>query len=221
MPDSADVLVQVKNPRRVIETVTSLDALKQFQQFRYIQELLDSTTSRRYYQFLAYFEKELGAEPPELLDRLAGGGVVLAAKFGDGGPVLLVVQGKDEKLMKKFADMALDVIDQELARQDVKGRPLKKTVGDVELIRFGDFHAAVAGSACSSATTKRPCKPPSTCTPANPKKSMAKVASVAEAAKLLPADPLASLWVNYETVKQPQRSRTFTPSGSTCWGRSS
>ncbi len=62
-PDSADLLVQVKDPRRLAETVTNLDAVKQLQQFPYVQELLGSTDGRRYYQLLAYFEKELGAEP--------------------------------------------------------------------------------------------------------------------------------------------------------------
>ena len=147
VPDSADLLLEVKNPRRLVETVTNIDALKQLQQFPSVKELLDSTTSRRYYQFLAYFEKKLGADRMELLDRLAGGGVVLATKFGgEPAPVLLVVQGKDEKLMKKFADTALDVIDQELARQDVNARPLKETYQGVETVHIGDFSAAVAGA---------------------------------------------------------------------------
>ena len=84
----------------------------------------------------------------ELLDRLAGGGAVLAAKFdGNPAPALLVVQGKDEKLMQKFAETALDVLEQELARQDVKARPEKTTYAGVETVHFGkDFHAAVAGA---------------------------------------------------------------------------
>ena len=144
--DSADLLVQIKNPRRLVETLTNLDALKQLEQFPSVKELLTSTTSRRYYQFLAYFEKKLGADRLELLDRLAGGGAVLATKFGNQAPALLVVQGKDEKLMKKFTEVALDLIEQELARQDVKARPVKGTYQGVETIRFGDFCAAVAGS---------------------------------------------------------------------------
>lgn len=210
VPDSADLLVQVKNPRRLVETVTNLDAVKQLQQFPYVQELLNSTDGRRYYQLLAYFEKELGADRLELLDRLAGGGVVLSAKFGgDPGTVLLVVQGKDEKLMKRFADVALDVLDQELARQDIKGRPVKTTVGDVEIIRFGDFQAAVAGSALIVSNNDAALQGALDLYLGKSKKSMADVPSVVDAAALLPADPLASLWLNFETVKQTQQYKDF------------
>ncbi|HVS34353.1 MAG TPA: hypothetical protein VMS17_02160 [Gemmataceae bacterium] len=209
VPDSADVLVQVQHPRRLLETVQNLDAVKKLQQFPYVQELLDSTNGRRYYQLLAYFEKELGAQPPELLDRLAGGGVVLAGKFGDNAPFLLVVQGKDEKLLHKFADTALDVIDQELARQDVKGRPTKTTVGDVDLIEFGDFHAAVAGSALILSNNQATLQTSLDLYSGKSDKSMAKVASVAEAAALLPPDPLVSLWLNFDAVKQTQPYKDF------------
>ncbi len=209
VPDSADLLVQVHNPRRLVETITTLDAVKQLQQFPYVHDLLDSTDGRRYYQLLAYFEKELGADRLELLDRLAGGGVVLAGKFGDKAPALLVIQGKDEKLMKKFADVALDVIDQELARQEVQERPVKTTVGDVEIIQFGDFRAAVAGSALIISNNEQAMQGALDLYLGKSKKSMADVASVTDAAALLPADPLASLWLNFETVKQRPEFKEF------------
>lgn len=210
VPDSADFLLQVKNPRRLVETVTSLDALKRLQQFPSVKELLDSTTSRRYYQFLAYFEKELGADRLELLDHLAGGGAVLATKFGgDSGTALLVVQGKDEKLMKRFADTALDVIEQELARQGVKARPLKEAYQGIETVRLGDFCGAVAGASLLVSNNEKELQAALDLYAGKSKKSMADVASVADAAKLLPPDPLASLWLNYETVKQQQAVKEF------------
>ena len=211
VPDSADLLVQMHNPRRLVETITNLDAVKKVQQFPYVQELLSSTDGRRYYQLLAYFEKELGANRLELLDRLAGGGVVLAAKFGgDPAPILLVVQGKDEKLMKKFADLALDVVNQELARQEVKERPVKTTYQDVEVVHFGkDFQAAVAGSALILSNNDQAMQGALDLYLGKSKKSMADVASVKDAAALLPPDPLASLWLNFETVKQRKEFKEF------------
>jgi Protein of unknown function (DUF3352) len=211
VPDSADLLLQVNNPRRLVDTVYGLDAVTKLQQFPSVKELLDSTLYRRYYQFLAYFEKELGAKYPDLLDRLAGGGVVLASKFGaDPAPVLLVVQGKDEKLTKKFMDVALDVVNQELARQEIKERPIRETHNGVETIRFGkDFYAAVAGSTLLLSNNEQAMKAALDLLSGESKKSMADVASVKEAAALLPKDTLASLWVNFDTVKQQQAVKEF------------
>jgi hypothetical protein len=208
-PDSADLLVQIKNPRRLVEAFTNLDAVKQIQQFPSIKELLNSTTSRRYYQFLAYFEKELGADRFELLDRLAGNGAILAGKFGDKAPALLVIQGKDEKLMKKFVTAALDVIDQELARQEVKERPVKAAYEGVETIRFGDFCAAVVGPTLLISNNEKALQAALDLYKGKSKKSMAAVATVADAAALLPADPLVSLWINMEGVKQQPGFKEF------------
>ena len=211
VPDTADVLLEIKNPRRLVETATNLDALKQLQEFPSVKELLDSTTSRRYYQFLAYFEKELGADRMELLDRLAGNGAVLATKFGvNPGLALLVVQGKDEKLMQKFADTALDVVEQELARQDVKAHLEKTTYEGAEVVHLGkDFHAAVAGATLFLSNNDKALQAALDLYAGKSKKSMSQVTGTADAAKLLPADPLATLWINYETVKQQQAVKDF------------
>lgn len=211
VPDSADLLIQVNNPRRLVDTVYGLDAVAKLQQFPSVKELLDSTLYRRYYQFLAYFEKELGAKYPELLDRLAGGGVVLASKFGsDPAPALLVVQGKDEKLLRKFVDVALDVADQELARQEIKERPIKETYQGVETIRFGkDLHAAIVGSALLVSNNEMALKAALDLYAGKSKKSMADVVAVKDAADLLPKETLASLWVNFETVKQQPAVKEF------------
>src|SRR5436305_1212485 len=83
------------------------------------REAFQSTNARRVAKLFAYYEKELGAPWPDLLDRLAGGGVVLATKFerGGGAPVLLVVQGKDDELLKRAVGLVLAVVEQELIRQ--------------------------------------------------------------------------------------------------------
>src|SRR5262245_4983452 len=93
MPAEADLLVEFKQPRQLVEALTNLDLLKQLQQFSVIKEQLDSTRARRFFQLIAYFEKELGAKWPELLDRLTGGGAALGLKFEPNpAPALLIVQ---------------------------------------------------------------------------------------------------------------------------------
>ena len=45
-----------------------------------VQDYYDTTKVRRFFQLVTYFEKELGQDRMELIDKLTGGGVVLAAR---------------------------------------------------------------------------------------------------------------------------------------------
>src|SRR5947209_5964298 len=123
VPEEADLLVKIESPRKLIETGLNLDAVKQLFQLEAVQEVYDSTNFRLFYQLIAYYEKELGLPWPEILDRVAGGGVVLSAKLGpEPAPVLLVIQGTDEEFLKKFLQVTLEVIDQEQAWRGIKER---------------------------------------------------------------------------------------------------
>src|SRR5437879_3849700 len=66
IPADADFVVEVKHPRQLIESMRSLDAVNGFLALQAVQELYDSTAARRFYQLLAYFEKELGKKWPAL-----------------------------------------------------------------------------------------------------------------------------------------------------------
>src|SRR5262245_31280271 len=119
VPEQADLCLEVRQPRQLVEGALTLDLVNQLRAVVQVREFLDSTTYRRFSQIVGYFEKQLGTAWPEMLDRLAGGGVVLAAKQGENpGLALIVIQGKDAELTKKFAHLGLDVLEQELARQD-------------------------------------------------------------------------------------------------------
>src|SRR3954469_4702489 len=97
VPREADVALRVDSPRKLVEAVLATEPLQQLGQFAAVREAFQNTNVRRAAKLLEYYEKELGHPWPELLDRLAGGGVVFATKFQRGGnaPVLLVVQGTD------------------------------------------------------------------------------------------------------------------------------
>src|SRR5207244_3785909 len=71
VPDKADLIVQVADPRKLIETALALDAFKQAQGLAPGRELIDSTQARRFFQLIAYYEKLFGIAWPALLDRLA------------------------------------------------------------------------------------------------------------------------------------------------------
>ncbi len=210
--DQADFFVEIKQPRQLIEAGYSTDLVKAALALPQIRDYYDSTTVRRFYQLVGYFEKELGAKWPELLDRVAGGGIVLSGKFGDNSqPVLLVVQGSDSDLMGKFFKTALDVLAQELARQEAKEKVEKGSYKDIETVRIGDFHAARVGAAVLISNKKEGLHLALDRHADGGQHSLASVAAVKDSARLLPPHALARLWVNLETIKaSPQGKDIFT-----------
>src|SRR4029077_118568 len=90
-----------------------------------------------------------GAKWPDLLDNLAGNWAALGVKFGpDPAPAMLVIQGKDEKLTKRFVELAVQLIEQEIARQEGQEKLVKEKYQDIETYHAGkQFHAAQVGAA--------------------------------------------------------------------------
>lgn len=216
VPDSADVIVEVKNARRLSETIMGLEAVKQAQVLGPVREVLDSTNYRRFYQLVAYFERQLGARWPELLDRLAGGGAVLAAKIqqNDNSPVLLVVQGTDATLLRRFTELGLQILEQEVARTESKERLQKTAYRGIETVRLGDgFHAAVAGAALLVSNKANTLRAALDLQIDGDRKSLAHSPKIADARKLLPSTPLALLWLNMENIHKEPKAKDVLASG--------
>jgi hypothetical protein len=180
--------------------------VKQLQGFEAVQEFYDSTNARRFYQLIAYFEKELGAKWPELLDRLAGGGAVLAnlkLEAKDPAPALMVIQSKDEALLRRFVDVAVKLVEAEQARNEAKDRLQRAKYRDIDIYQAGkDVHAAVLGSALVIGITEKAFHDAIDRHLDGGKSSLANAPRVAEARKLLPADAFAWLWLNVEHVRK-------------------
>jgi hypothetical protein len=209
VPEQAGFMVQVEQPRRIVDTLQGLKALDKLWDLPPVQEQLDSTRVRLFRQLVAYLEKELGAPWPELFDRLAGGGIALSATVGTGPqPALLVVQGRDEKLMQRFEKIALTVLEQELARQESNERIEKGDYHGVPTFRFKkDIHLAVAGSALLVGTTDKALQAGLDRHLHREKKSLADVPSVAEARRSLPGEPLAWLWLDMPAARKSPEAK--------------
>jgi hypothetical protein len=213
VPDQADVMVRIDNPRQLTESYTNLDLIRQLTKFDAFQEYIDSTNYRRFLQLVGYFEKQLGTKWPAVLDGVAGGGIVVAFKIGPNPPpALVVIQGKDEALVGKFLAVGLDVLEQELARQDAKEKPVKESYRNLDTWKVGkELQAARAGSAILLSNNEAALHKALDLHLDNGKNSLANVASVGAAKKLLPASPVAWLWLNMETVHQlPPAKDIFT-----------
>jgi hypothetical protein len=213
VPEQTDFVIEVKEPPKLVEALIALAQVRELRSLQQVREFYDSTNYHRGQQLLAYLEKKLGARWPDLIDRLAGGGVVIAVKYGgEPAPALLVIQGKDEELMHKFGQLALDVAGQELARQESRDRPEKGTYRGLETVRIGkEFHAAVAGAALLVSNAEPALHRGLDLYLDGDGKSLAGVAAVAEARKLLPPDPLAFAWLNLKAVHEaPGAKDVFT-----------
>src|SRR5262249_22308816 len=127
-------------------------------------------------------------------------------------PALLIVQGTDPDLTARFFKTGLNVIAQELARQESKEKIEAGSYRNVDTVNIGkDFHAARAGAAILISNKAEGLRPALDCHCDGGKKSLAHVAAVKDAAGLLPPHPLARLWVNLERVKaNPQAQAVFT-----------
>src|SRR5262249_24915016 len=137
------------------------------------------------------------------LDRLGGGGLAIGVKLGPTpGPALLVLQGTDEKLVQQAVSLGLQVVEQELARQEIKERPVKGSYQGIDTIQIGkEFHPAVAGATVLIANNELPLHMGLDLHCGAKKSSIQSVPSVIDAEKLLPKESLATAWLNMETVR--------------------
>jgi hypothetical protein len=208
IPAEVDLLLQVQSPRRLADLVRNLDLLQQIQKFDAIKEQLGSTQARRARQLLSYAEKKLGGKWPDLLDRLAGGGMVAGIKFGNNAPTVLVIKGTDEKLTEKFLDLAADVIKDELARQESKDEVTKSDYHGIPGYQIGKgLFTARAGSVIVVSNHKEALARSLDLYLGKEKKSLATHPGVAEAARLLPQAPLANLWVTLKPLHDSQAGK--------------
>jgi hypothetical protein len=210
VPDSAQVVVVADNPRKLAEAVTGLDAFKQAQTLAPVRQLYDSTTARRLLQMLAFAEKELGVKWPELIDQIGSNGVALAFRFTpEPPPALLVLAGKDAKQVEKAFALALRVVEEELARQGSKERPVREMVAGFEVTHIGDdIHAARVDATILVSNKAEAIKAAIVQATADQSKPRIHKAR-RDAAKILPKDPLAWVWLNFASVKESKQAKDF------------
>ena len=212
-PEQTDIVLKVEKPRALVEAVVRHDLAKEAQELQLVQNLVDSAKARQFFRIVAYFERELGAPWPELIDKLAGGGMAVGARFvpEGNGPALVVVQGTDENAVGRFFDLGISLLEDEVARQgSAKSLPRKTYNGfdcvqldkEALIARSGDVllfsnknDALKSGIDHFVKTGKDP----------NPK-SVAAVAPK-QAASVLPPNPAAWLWVNLKPVKELPQAR--------------
>jgi hypothetical protein len=208
--ESADVLIEVPNVPRLVGLLSNLELLRQLDIFPPYREFLESTPLRRGQQLLAYLEKQLGASRGSLLQRLTGGGgILIASKFGpQPAPTVVIVRGCDDELMTRFFDVALEVIDQELARQEGKQRIVRGDYHGVPTAHAGnDFWTARASLNLIISNKEQALHAALDRQLGRETKSLADNKQIDEAWRLLPKGCQARAWINLDAAHKAAESR--------------
>ncbi|MCE9532127.1 MAG: hypothetical protein K8T89_13535 [Planctomycetes bacterium] len=221
IPDRVDLVIKIENPRQFLETLTTLDAVKKAEQLALVRPFLDTPQARRFFEFIAYYERDLGAKWPELLDKLAGGGIVISSKIKDGNddPVLAVIQGTDEALLKKFVERFSEVIGQDMARVESKEKTATEKYQDFEVLKFGkDLAICRIGTALLFSNKFEALKVgidqhmENISKGGKPARNMLGSTKLAEGRKLLPPNPQVWLWYGFDYLKAQQGAKDLLKS---------
>ena len=208
VPSNAEVVVKVDRPREVLEAVEKNELFQQAQKLAGIREYYDSTNFQQLYQLIAYFEKELGKNRNEIVNDLSAGGVVLAARLTEPKWAVLILQSKDEPSLRRVMDLALDIVEKELERQDSKDRVVRKQ--KYERYEIGQidrkFVFALADGALLMATDEKALKMALDASLGkNDQKNILTVENFTAARKSAPKKALAWSWLHLDEIRKEQK----------------
>lgn len=210
IPAGAEVFARVDKPRELVQAVTERPEFKKLYDLEALKPLYQSVQYRRFLQLVAYYERDLGSPWPELLDKLAGGGVALGVKYYTGGKTrtVLAVQSTDAETLKQFFDLALKVVEQEAARGDEPAEINRGSYGGVDGVKLGGAFMAIVDGAFVLASDEKAMK--AAIDLRNGGKSMADSPEPKKGRDLLPGDPLAWVYANIKPLKAlPQAKEAF------------
>jgi hypothetical protein len=211
VPEVADVVVKIEQPRQLVQMVLDLVPAKELQGVRGYREFYASTNYRRFVQLLGHFERELKQPWPDLLEQLAGNGIVIATKIEkQGAPALLIIDGKNSDLTKLFWKVATEILEQELARQDVKQVLERKSRGEVQTLKLGDdFHAARVGATLIVSNKAKGLEAAYALLEGKEKKSIIGKKGLAEGRKLVGDGALAWGWLSLEQAHKDDQFKNI------------
>ncbi len=208
VPSNAEVVVKVDRPRQMLEAVEKNELFQQAQKLAGIREYYDSTNFQQAYQLITYFEKKLGENRNEIVDDLSAGGVVFAARLTEPKAAVLTLQAKDLPNLRRFMNLALDIVEKELERQDSKDRVIRKQKYDRYEIGQIDrkFVFAIADGALVIATDEKALKMALDASLGkNNQKNILTVENFTAARKSAPKKALAWSWLHLDEIRKDQK----------------
>lgn len=208
VPKQADAALIINHPRRVVDAVRTFPPIQQLFAFPAVREQIESTSGKQFLQLISYYEKTLGHAWPELIDKLAGGGAVLAVRFqGDNSPALLVLKADDEELMRRAFDLVLNVAKQELERTEAPTKVISKQYRGFTGYQVGEAFAAMAGPLLFVSNKSEAIKAGLDLYINGAHESLAATGDPAAAYKLLGGQPLAWIYGSFARIHEMSEAK--------------
>ncbi len=213
LPAQAQLFLKVEKLDALLTSITKLESFEKIYELDIVRPYVDSTQVRRFYQLIDYYERELGAPWPELVDRLAGGGMALAVRYlgNDEQVAVGVIQSKDPALLEKFFGLVSNLIEEELARSEAGVKLQRKSGDGFEGFKVGPTMVVLADGALLLSNNRealeQALKRNQRLQAGESVRSMAEAKGPKRARKLLPKNPLAWLWFNLNPVKQTEEAK--------------
>ncbi len=199
IPAGYTLAVVMPKPRVAVEAVRTLPILADLARLAEFQESV-AEPSRRFYELVALYERELHADWPTILDKVFGHGVALGAMFGvDNGPALIVAEGTDTERVGEFFKLVVRLI------EDEAGTSLAKRTDDgADIITDGkELHAARRGATLYFSNKASHLKK------ALDLKGPSLANSASAARPLVGGDPLLWAWLDLKSLKANKASEDF------------
>ncbi|HEY2787762.1 MAG TPA: hypothetical protein VGJ05_22585 [Fimbriiglobus sp.] len=207
MPREARFVFVADRPREVIETLQSLPPLQAAKSFPQVRAVYESPGAKQFFQLLSHYEMELGAKWPELLDKLAGGGIAFGFDvLQDPAPTLLVVRGTDEAATAKALAILVHVVEDDgqtkVTHSTRHGAETVAIGPDLVLARVGPLvYVANKPAILDAGLALAESKNPADSVTANP--------TVAAAKAAVGPHPLAWAWLDFAAVKRTPKGKDF------------
>jgi hypothetical protein len=209
IPSQANLVLKIEKPRAMVEAITEHKFFKQYAQLPQLKEVLESTNFKRGFQLLAHLEKKLGAKWPSVLDDLGSNGIALGTVTGKNpAPLVLILEGKDEKRVAELWDALLATVEEEVQRDAPQAKIEPKTEGKIRYFDGGDFLTAQLGTTIAITNNKEAGKAIGKLLLGDGKGILAND-HVMSAKKLQGGDPLAWLWYDLDQLKESQAAKDF------------
>ncbi|HZZ78014.1 MAG TPA: hypothetical protein VFE62_05830 [Gemmataceae bacterium] len=205
VPSQAEIVVTVDRTADLVNAIETNELFKDAQKLAGVREAYETTNIQQLYALIGFFEKQLGLKRNEIIEQVSAR-VIFAARVTDKKGAMAVIQAKDAKTLRRFLDVAFDILQQELDRQESKDKVVRKKQGDFEIGQIGSkLSFAISDATLVVATDEKVLKAALDASVGKgEQKSILSVANFIDARKAAPPKALGWAWIHLDEIRKFQ-----------------